>query len=203
MAKKIDTKTFKKEDAAGKKTAPARPTTKLKAAMNGKASPTKAADGDRPVFTYIASLPQPQRDIAERIDALALKTLPGLQRAVKWGMAYYGVGDGWCFSCGAFAGHVKLMFVNGATLDPVPPVTPVLKFIQEQAKQDDREAYSTLNMGAGFAIFVKAEDAERTVEIARAQGIAAWNAGVVETGPKQVLIEPLDIAYSNDDLQLR
>ena len=85
----------------------------------------------------------------------------------------------------------------------VPPVTPVLKFIQEQAKQDDREAYSTLNMGAGFAIFVKAEDAERTVEIARAQGIAAWNAGVVETGPKQVLIEPLDIAYSNDDLQLR
>jgi phosphoribosylformylglycinamidine cyclo-ligase len=85
----------------------------------------------------------------------------------------------------------------------VPPVTPVLKFIQEQAKQDDREAYSTLNMGAGFAIFVKAEDAERTVEIARAQGIAAWNAGVVEAGPKQVLIEPLDIAYSNDDLQLR
>ena len=85
----------------------------------------------------------------------------------------------------------------------VPPVTPVLRFIQEQAKQDDREAYSTLNMGAGFAIFVKAEDAERTVEIARAQGIAAWNAGVVEAGPKQVLIEPLDIAFTNDDLQLR
>lgn len=85
----------------------------------------------------------------------------------------------------------------------VPPVTPVLKFIQEQARQDDREAYSTLNMGAGFAIFVKAEDAERTVEIARAQGIAAWNAGVVEAGPKQVLIEPLDIAFTNDDLQLR
>jgi phosphoribosylformylglycinamidine cyclo-ligase len=85
----------------------------------------------------------------------------------------------------------------------VPPVTPVLRFIQAQAKQDDREAYSTLNMGAGFAIFVKAEDAERTVEIARAQGIAAWNAGVVEAGPKQVLIEPLDIAFTNDDLQLR
>ncbi|KHK96664.1 hypothetical protein LK09_15115 [Microbacterium mangrovi] len=39
-------------------------------------------------------------------------------------MAYYGVGDGWCFSCGGFAGHVKLMFINGVTLDPVPPVTP-------------------------------------------------------------------------------
>ena len=39
-------------------------------------------------------------------------------------MAYYGVGDGWCFSCGGFAGHVKLMFINGAALEPVPPVTP-------------------------------------------------------------------------------
>lgn len=91
----------------------------------GKASAAKAAAGDAPVFAYIASLPQPQRGIAERIDQLAASALPGLQRSVKWGMAYYGVGDGWCFSCGAFAGHVKLMFVNGATLDPVPPVTPV------------------------------------------------------------------------------
>lgn len=91
----------------------------------GKASPAKAAVGDEPVFAYIAGLPQPQRGIAERIDALAAKSLPGLQRCVKWGMAYYGVGDGWCFCCGGFAGHVKLMFVNGAALVPVPPVTPV------------------------------------------------------------------------------
>ena len=91
----------------------------------GKASPTKAAVGDKPVFAYIASLPQPQRGIAERVDALAAKTLPGLQRSVKWGMSYYGVGDGWCFCCGGFADHVKLMFVNGTALEPVPPVTPV------------------------------------------------------------------------------
>jgi len=93
--------------------------------VTGKASPAKAAAGDAPVFAYIASLPEPQRGIAERIDALAARTLPGLQRSVKWGMSYYGVGDGWCFSCGGFAGHVKLMFVNGAALEPVPPVTPV------------------------------------------------------------------------------
>lgn len=93
--------------------------------VTGKASPAKAADGDQPVFAYIASLPQPQRGIAERIDALAAKTLPNLQRAVKWGMSYYGTGDGWCFSCGGFADHVKLMFVNGVSLSPVPPVTPV------------------------------------------------------------------------------
>ena len=93
--------------------------------VTGKASPAKPADGDKPVFAYIASLPQPQRGIAERVDALAAKTLPDLQRSVKWGMSYYGVGDGWCFCCGGFAKHVKLMFVNGVTLTPVPPVTPV------------------------------------------------------------------------------
>ncbi|MGH7585656.1 MAG: DUF1801 domain-containing protein [Gemmatimonadales bacterium] len=93
--------------------------------LTGKASPAKAAVGDKPVFAYIASLPQPQRLIAERVDALAARTLPGLQRSVKWGMSYYGVGDGWNFCCGGFADHVKLMFVNGAALNPVPPVTPV------------------------------------------------------------------------------
>lgn len=93
--------------------------------LTGKASAAKAAVGDQPVFDYIASLPQPQRAIAERVDALAAATLPGLHRSVKWGMAYYGVGNGWCFSCGGFAGHVKLMFINGAELTPVPPVTPV------------------------------------------------------------------------------
>jgi hypothetical protein len=99
--------------------------TKLLVGMTGKASPAKAAEGDGPVFAYIASLPQPQRGIAERIDALAARTVPDLQRAVKWGMAYYGVGGGWCFSSGAFVGHVKLMFIRGTELEPEPPVTPV------------------------------------------------------------------------------
>jgi len=93
--------------------------------LTGKASSAKAVVGDAAVFAYIASLPQPQRGIAERVDALAAKTLNGLERSVKWGMSYYGVGDGWCFSCGGFAGHVKLMFINGTALSPVPPVTPV------------------------------------------------------------------------------
>ena len=97
----------------------------LPVAMTGRASPAKAAVGDKPVFAYIASLPEPQRSIAERVDALAAKTLPNLQRSVKWGIAWYGVGDGWCFSCGGFEGHVKLTFGRGTSLTPVPPVTPI------------------------------------------------------------------------------
>jgi len=85
----------------------------------------------------------------------------------------------------------------------VPPVTPVLKFIQQHAQQDDREAYSTLNMGAGFAIFVPAADAERVVQIAQGLGVGARVAGTVEAGEKQLLIEPLGIRFGDDDLQLR
>ena len=99
--------------------------TTLPDAMTGRASPAKAAVGDKPVFDYIGSLPQPQRAIAERVDALAARTLPGLQRSVKWGIAWYGVGDGWCFACGGFAGHVKLVFGRGTSLTPVPPATPI------------------------------------------------------------------------------
>jgi hypothetical protein len=94
-------------------------------AMTGRASPAKAAVGDKPVFDYIGSLPEPQRSIAECVDALAARTLPNLQRSIKWGIAWYGVGDGWCFACGGFAGHVKLVFGRGTSLTPVPPATPI------------------------------------------------------------------------------
>ena len=85
----------------------------------------------------------------------------------------------------------------------LPPVPPVLAFIQQHARQDDREAYSTLNMGAGFALFVKAQDAEHTVAVAKACGVDAIIAGVIEAGPKRLLIEPLGIEFGDDALQLR
>src|ERR1700759_348094 len=97
----------------------------LLVAMTGKASPAKAAEGDKPVFAYINSLPEPQKSIARHVDALAAKALPDLKRAVKWGMAYYGVRNGWCFTSGAFVGHLKLMFIRGSELQPAPPVTPI------------------------------------------------------------------------------
>jgi len=85
----------------------------------------------------------------------------------------------------------------------LPPVPPVLGFIQQQARQDDHEAYGTFNMGAGFALFVAADEAERCVEVARQAGVEAWRAGRVEAGPKQLLIEPLGLEYGDDALKLR
>lgn len=110
--------------------------------------------------------------------------------------------------CANITGHGwRKLLRHPATLTyrihTVPPVTPVLAFIQRHAQQDDREAYSTLNMGAGFALFVPAADAQRTVEVARAQGVDAWVAGRVEAGPKRLIVEPLGLEYGADDLQLR
>jgi phosphoribosylformylglycinamidine cyclo-ligase len=110
--------------------------------------------------------------------------------------------------CANVTGHGWRKLLRHATsvtyrIHTMPAVPPVLRFIQEQARMDDREAYSTLNMGAGFALFVPAADAHRTVEVAREQGVEAVVAGHVEAGPKQLLIDPLNLHFGSDDLQLR
>jgi len=88
-------------------------------------------------------------------------------------------------------------------INRVPKVPAVLSFIQQWAKHDDREAYSTLNMGAGFALFMPAAQAAQACQIAEGLGIGACIAGTVEDGAKQLLIEPLNIRFGDDDLQLR
>ncbi|MEO8280743.1 MAG: AIR synthase-related protein [Ideonella sp.] len=110
--------------------------------------------------------------------------------------------------CANITGHGwRKLLRHPATLtyriEQVPEVPAVLRFIQQHAAQDDREAYSTFNMGAGFALFVAAQDAERTATVARSLGIQAWVAGKVEAGPKQLLIEPLGLRFGDDALQLR
>jgi phosphoribosylformylglycinamidine cyclo-ligase len=85
----------------------------------------------------------------------------------------------------------------------VPPVPPVLDFLRREAGHDDREAYATFNMGAGFALYVHADDAARTVSVARTVGHEAWVAGWVEDGVKRLVIEPLDLTYGEDDLHVR
>jgi len=86
--------------------------------VTGRTSPAKAVVVAKPVFAYIASLPRPQCCIAEVVDALVAKTLPGLQRSVKWGMDYYAVGVEFCLSCGGFADRVNLIFNNDPVSEP-------------------------------------------------------------------------------------
>ena len=110
--------------------------------------------------------------------------------------------------CANITGHGWRKLLRHASaltyrIHTVPPVPPVLAFIRQHAGHDEREAYSTLNMGAGFALFVDAKDAERTVAVAQAQGVGARVAGVVEAGPKQLIIEPLGLTFGDDALQLR
>ncbi len=88
-------------------------------------------------------------------------------------------------------------------IDALPAKTAVLEFMQRECGLDDHEAYGTLNMGAGFALYLAADDAARAVEIAQGLGIAALVAGRVEAGPKRVVIAPLGVAFAGDELQLR
>jgi phosphoribosylformylglycinamidine cyclo-ligase len=85
----------------------------------------------------------------------------------------------------------------------IPPVPSVLQFMAEQANLDPREAYGSLNMGAGFAVFVLAQDTKKAIEIAAQNGVRAYRAGGIEEGEKQVVIEPLRIVFEGESLELR
>lgn len=85
----------------------------------------------------------------------------------------------------------------------LPPVPSVLKFIVEQGKLDYREAYGNLNMGAGFAIFVPEKDVIQVLKLAETHKIKAYSYGIVEKGEKKVIIEPKNITFEKDSLQVR
>ena len=81
-------------------------------------------DGDGPVQAYIAAMPGWKRDVGRRLDALIVRTIPGVHKAVKWNSPLYGVeGQGWFLSVHCFTKYVKLAFFRGASLDPIPPGT--------------------------------------------------------------------------------
>ncbi len=85
----------------------------------------------------------------------------------------------------------------------IPPVPPVLQYMSEQAGLDAREAYGSLNMGAGFAVYVPEQDAEQVVNISKRHGVKAYKAGTVDEGKKRVVIEPLNIVFEGESLDLR
>ena len=82
--------------------------------------------GDAPVQAYIAAMPGWKRDVGRRLDALIVRTVPGVVKAVKWNSPFYGSegpgqGGGWFLSFHCFTRYVKVTFFRGASLHPVPP----------------------------------------------------------------------------------
>jgi phosphoribosylformylglycinamidine cyclo-ligase len=88
-------------------------------------------------------------------------------------------------------------------VERLPPVPEVLSFLVAAAGLDEREAYATFNMGAGFAVYARRGDADAVVAAAAACGLSAIVAGHVERGPRRVELAPLGITYRADELDLR
>ncbi len=81
------------------------------------------ADGDAPVQDYIAAMPAWKSDVGRRIDALVVAAVPGVRKAVRWNTPFYGIeGQGWFLGLNCCTKYVKVSFLNGALLDPPPPV---------------------------------------------------------------------------------
>ena len=91
----------------------------------------------------------------------------------------------------------------GYRIDAVPPVPAVLEFICRHAGLNTEEAYGTFNMGAGFALFVAAEQADAAVAVAHQAGFQAWRAGEVVPGPKRLDVPAIGMHFGPEDLQLR
>jgi phosphoribosylformylglycinamidine cyclo-ligase len=102
-------------------------------------------------------------------------------------------------------GLLKLMRPTKALtyrIKRLPVVPEVLSFLVEQAELDPQAAYSTFNMGSGYAFYCAEGDGERVVEAAERMGLTAVLAGRVEEGPRQVILEPVGVHFESDQLEL-
>jgi hypothetical protein len=81
------------------------------------------ADGDAPVQAYIAAMPGWKREVGRQLDVLIVRTVPGVQKAVRWNSPFYGVeGNGWFLSLHCLTKYVKVGFFRGKSLKPMPPI---------------------------------------------------------------------------------
>ena len=79
------------------------------------------ADGDAPVQAYIAAMPGWKRDVGRSLDALIVRTVPNVQKAVRWNSPFYGVeGQGWFLSVHCFTKYVKIGVLPRHVTAPTP-----------------------------------------------------------------------------------
>ncbi len=89
-------------------------------------------------------------------------------------------------------------------IDKVPEAPEVFKLIQEVSGMSNEQIYGDYNMGAGFALFTRPDMAGQAVRIAKDLGYKAFDAGVVEKGPRRVVIgPPVNVTFSGEALQIR
>ncbi len=80
-------------------------------------------DGDAPIQAYIAAMPGWKRDVGDRLDALIVRTVPNVRKAVRWNTPFYGIeGQGWFFAYHCITKYVKVAFLRGLSLRPPLPV---------------------------------------------------------------------------------
>jgi phosphoribosylformylglycinamidine cyclo-ligase len=100
-------------------------------------------------------------------------------------------------------GLLKLMRPRadlGYEVHTLPPVPEVLRFLAERAEMSPAAAYSTFNMGVGYAVYCAAGSGEQVVSLCARLGLGAELAGVVTDGPRRVVLEPVDVVFESDDL---
>jgi len=111
-----------KPGASGAKPIKARKGEKVAVLLSGGNPRIAKADGDAPVQAYIAGMPGRKRDLGKRLDALIVRNVPSVRKAVKWNSPFYGIeGQGWLLSFHVFTHYVKVTFFRGTSLRPVPP----------------------------------------------------------------------------------
>jgi len=80
-------------------------------------------DGDAPVRAYLDAMPGWKQEVGRQLDGLIERTVPDVKKAVRWNSPFYGVeGQGWFLSYHCFTRYIKVTFLRGAQLDPLPPV---------------------------------------------------------------------------------
>ena len=112
----------KSSPKAGAKVKPGASEAKPVKLLSGGNPQIAKADGDAPVQAYIAAMPGWKSDVGRRLDALIVRTVPGVRKSVKWNSPFYGIeGQGWFLGIHCFTKYLKVAFFRGTSLRPVPP----------------------------------------------------------------------------------
>lgn len=114
------------------------------------------ADGDAPVQAYIAAMPGWKGEVGRYLDDLIVQTVPEVRKAVRWNSPFYGIeGQGWFLSYHCFTKYIKVTFLRGTQLNPLPPVEskdPNTRYlhIYEGEQVDEEQLKNWLRQAAGM-----------------------------------------------------